>query len=107
MKKKLLIMFSILFVVVIVSGCGLYGVKNSSTGHYITKSQISKVKMGTDINGVIAKFGKPTMQKNGSLYYCGSYSNGQHFLFGLVNTGGKNSKCAIFEFKNNKLIKKY
>lgn len=107
MKKELIIMFSVLFVVVMVSGCGLYGVKSSSTGHYISKSQIAKVRIGTDINGIIAKFGKPTMDKDNTLYYCGTYSNGQHFLFGLINSGGKNSKCAIFQFKNNKLIKKY
>ena len=114
MKARKLIPLAgfLLLITIIFSGCGFIGIRNKTIGNPISKNKLSKVLLGTSENAVFAKFGEPSkifkIKTNGKkeqlFYYCWEKQGGGKFLFGLINSSGTNSKCAVFVFNQKSLL---
>ena len=114
MKVKKIIPLSVLFLLIVfsLSGCGFIGIKNKTIGNSISKNKLSKVPLGTSQNAVLAEFGEPSkifkIKSGGKneriFYYCWEKQGGGKFLFGLINSSGINSKCAVFVFNQKGLL---
>ena len=111
--RKLIPLAAFLIIATIaLAGCGFIGIKNKMIGNSISKNKLNKVPLGTSENAVFAKFGEPSkifkIKTNGKkeqlFYYCWEKEGGGKFLFGLINSSGTNSKCAVFVFNQKGLL---